>query len=262
MKNRNLLLVDAGNTNIKFGLSVQGAKTASFALPTAQLGTTDAMGFAVLEMCRIRGIDPADLEAWVVSSVVPGADELMRRAAAKYCGCEALFANKDLPIPLENRYDRPQEVGADRLVCAYGAVSLFDADGFVVIDYGTATTFDLVVADAYLGGLICPGVLSSARGLSAGTAKLPQADLSVSPDVINVGRNTAQSLSQGLLHGFAAMTEGLCARLARQFDSPPMVVATGGFAGRIAKAAGCVDQVRPDLLLEGLRRAYIARENG
>ncbi len=256
MDEKNLLLVDAGNTNIKFGLAVGDREVCSYALSTAQLGTADAMGFAVLEICRLGGLAAHSLEAWVVSSVVPGADEYMRVAARKYCGCDALFANKDLPIPLENRYERPQEVGADRLVSAYGAVRLFDAPGYIVIDYGTATTFDLVQGNAYLGGLICPGVLSSARGLAAGTAKLPQADLSVSPDVINVGRNTAQSLSQGILHGFGSMTEGLCARLARQFETPPMVVATGGFAGRIARAAGCVDAVRPDLLLEGLRLAY------
>ncbi|MFW5489899.1 MAG: type III pantothenate kinase [Desulfovibrio sp.] len=260
MNDKNLLLVDAGNTNIKFGIAVGDREPVSYALSTAQLGTSDSLGFAVLEMCRLAGVTPESLEAWVVSSVVPGADEPMRVAASRYCGCQVFFANKDLPIPMENRYERPQEVGADRLVSAYGAVRLFDSDGFIVIDFGTATTFDLVKGNAYLGGLICPGVLSSARGLAAGTAKLPQADLSVSPDVINVGRTTAQSLSQGLLHGFASMTEGLCARLSKQFDTPPKVVATGGFAGRIARAARCVDVVRPDLLLEGLRLAYDANK--
>ncbi|EPR35150.1 putative transcriptional acitvator, Baf family [Alkalidesulfovibrio alkalitolerans DSM 16529] len=257
MTRTRLLLVDAGNTNVKFGLAGADGAIESYSLPTAHLATADAMGLAIDALCRHARVDVTDLSAFVVSSVVPRLNPLLRAAARRYARCEALFVPGDIPLPLENRYLRPAEVGADRLVGAYAATRLFPAPGHLVIDFGTATTFDCVAHGAYLGGLICPGLLSSAQGLAGGTAKLPQADFLVEEDEVDVGTSTAKSLNHGLVFGFAAMVEGLCARLLPKLPAGAPVIATGGFAEIIRRVCPVIAHNRPDLLMEGLRLAYL-----
>ena len=255
-----VLLIDVGNTNIDFGLALDASgKIESLSLPTEALGTSDALGLRAAEICRHAGLKPHDIRAWLVSSVVPHLDMPLAAAAKRFCGCEALFAGLELKLGLENRYERPQEVGADRLVTAFAATRTFDAPGFLVIDFGTATTFDCVIGNAYLGGLICPGVLSSAAALSTRTAKLPQADPRLATPEIAVGRSTAQSLNQGLVHGFAAMAEGLAARLTPTLPQGSMTVATGGLAQTLAAFCPAFDAVAPGLLLDGLRTAWLER---
>ena len=124
------------------------------------------------------------------------------------------------------------------------------------MDFGTATTFDCVTGQAYLGGLICPGVLSSHGALASGTAKLPRISLEADADAPLIGSNTSTSMRHGFVFGFAAMTEGLCARLKKQLPGPCLVLGTGGFAPAIAAVSSCIDHVRPDLILEGLRLAW------
>jgi type III pantothenate kinase len=253
------LLIDVGNTNTKIGLAVDGAVSAAYSLPTDRETTADSWGLRVLDVFRAAGTDPASIEAWVVSSVVPPVDPLLARAAERFCGCSALFVPADVPIPLENRYLQPQEVGADRLVTAFAARDLYDEDSLIVVDYGTATTFDCVHGAAYLGGLICPGVHSSVVALAGRTAKLPRITLEIDSPDIHVGRSTFESLNQGFVFGFAAMTEGILARLRATLPGPVRTVATGGFAARIKAVCPDLDEVRPDLLLEGLLKAYRGR---
>jgi type III pantothenate kinase len=257
-----LLLLDVGNTTIKIGVLPAQGSMAAYSLPTQHFATSDALGLQMAEICRREGLAPESVEAWVISSVVPQLEPTLTAAAERYCRCPVLFAPADLPLSLNNRYERPQEVGADRLVTAYAATRLYDAPGFIVIDFGTATTFDCVAGNDYLGGLICPGILSSASALSSRTAKLPQATLRVDPTGLHVGRSTSASLNQGLVYGFAAMAEGLVERLKPLLPAGSLVVATGGFAERLAPVCRAFDHVRPDLLLEGLRLAYRDRQSG
>ena len=264
MTQRTLFLLDVGNTNVKIGIADRSGLHAAYTLPTNPAETADAWGLRLLEVRRAHGLDSREAEAFVVSSVVPPMDPLLARAAERFFGCPALFVPRDLPIPLENRYERPHECGADRLVTAYAARRLFDAEKIIVVDYGTATTFDCISGNAMLGGLICPGVLSSARALSGGTAKLPHITLELDEGerdgVIPISKNTATSLTHGLIHGFAAMTEGLCARLAPALDAAPgeaLVVGTGGFAEKIRAVCPALGEVRGDLLMEGLRMLYL-----
>jgi type III pantothenate kinase len=126
----------------------------------------------------------------------------------------------------------------------------------ISVDFGTATTFDVVQDSSYLGGLICPGVLSSARALATDTAKLPQIDLEPESLALTIGRSTAESLNQGILFGFSAMTEGILKRLSDYLGEVPAVVATGGFAPQLARVCPAIEDVRPELLLEGLRLVY------
>ena len=251
------LYFDIGNTSIKVAFARGDHPTAAYVLPTDDRLTSDSLGLSLLEITRREDTDPSRCTACVGSSVVPPVARLVRTACERYFGRLLLLAPEDLPIPLENRYSRPHEVGADRLVGAYAARRLYpEPASLICVDYGTATTFDCVEGNAYLGGLICPGFLSSAQALSSRTAKLPQVDLEVTTERPEPGRSTAQSLSHGFVFGFAAMTEGLCARLAERLPKPVMIVGTGGFATNMARVARCFDAVRPDLLMEGLRLVY------
>ncbi|MBG0777965.1 MAG: type III pantothenate kinase [Desulfovibrionaceae bacterium] len=240
----------------------------SYVLPTDPRRTVDSLGFFLLEICRHAGLcgrgfrDTPAVEAALVVSVVPSCDPVLAGACERYLGVRPLFVPRDLPIPLENRYERPAEVGADRLVSAYGARCLFDNEVVVGVDFGTATTFDCVRGDAYLGGLICPGVYSSASALAGKTAKLPQIRLEIGSDAPVIGRSTSESLNQGFIFGFAAMVDGLVARLRTVLGEDMGVVATGGFAEKIGRVAEHIEFVRPDLLLEGLLRLYRTSRTG
>nr|B8DMB1.1 RecName: Full=Type III pantothenate kinase; AltName: Full=PanK-III; AltName: Full=Pantothenic acid kinase [Nitratidesulfovibrio vulgaris str. 'Miyazaki F'] len=258
---QHFLLFDIGNTNVKIGIAVETAVLTSYVLPTDPGQTTDSIGLRLLEVLRHAGLGPADVGACVASSVVPGVNPLIRRACERYLYRKLLFAPGDIAIPLDNRYERPAEVGADRLVAAYAARRLYPGPrSLVSVDFGTATTFDCVEGGAYLGGLICPGVLSSAGALSSRTAKLPRISLEVEEDSPVIGRSTTTSLNHGFIFGFAAMTEGVLARLNGVLPGPTEVVATGGFARDIARVSSCFDHVRPDLLLQGLRLLYLERD--
>jgi type III pantothenate kinase len=257
-----IILLDVGNTNVKIGLArpAQGL-VATYALPTSASGgvdTPDAWGLRLLDICRVEGITPGQVLDITAASVVPPMNPVLARAAERFFHRPLRLVPEDIPLPIENRYARPQEVGADRLVTASAARALSRARSIIVVDFGTATTFDCVQDNAYLGGLICPGVLSSARALATGTAKLPQITLEIDGSALHIGRSTAESLNQGLIHGFAAMVEGLFARLAASLGEQPEdvdLMATGGFAARIAEVCPAIRQVREDLLMEGLLRA-------
>ncbi|MDL2290988.1 type III pantothenate kinase [Desulfovibrio sp. OttesenSCG-928-F20] len=251
------LYFDIGNTNTKIGLASGLDPMISYVLPSNDRHTADELGLYLLSVIRHAGLEPEAINGALASSVVPGLGRLLHQACKRFLNLELLFAPEDLPIPLENRYARPHEVGADRLVGAYGARRLFpDAPSIISVDFGTATTFDCVEGNAYLGGLICPGVLSSLSALAKGTAKLPQISLEAEEGRPTPGRSTAVSLNHGFVFGFASMAEGLVARLAADLQGPVTIVGTGGFAASLAAVTDCFNAVLPDLLLEGLRLLY------
>ena len=257
------LLFDIGNTNIKIGFAGDTGITAQFSLPTDSRQTADGLGLALAGLCRHMRVEPSSIEACVASSVAPVIAHLVRKACHTFLGHTVLFAPEDIAIPLENKYARPQEVGADRLVGAFAARRLMpDAKSIISVDYGTATTFDFVTDNTYLGGLICPGVYSSVEALASRTAKLPHIALDIDASEPVVGRSTVESINHGFVFGFAAMTEGLFTRLAKTLPGPVQTVATGGFAQSLARVTPCFTMVRPDLLLEGLRILYQERIRG
>lgn len=251
------LLFDIGNTNIKIGFADASGIRAQFTIPTDSRQTADGIGLALAGLCRHMRVEPDRIDVCVASSVAPVIAHLVRKACQTFLGRTVLFAPEDIAIPLENKYARPQEVGADRLVGAYAARRLMpEARSIISVDYGTATTFDFVTDNTYLGGLICPGVYSSVEALASRTAKLPHIALDIDASEPVVGRSTAESINHGFVFGFAAMTEGLVARLAKTMPGPVKTVATGGFAQSLSRVTTCFTMVRPDLLLEGLRLLY------
>ncbi len=249
-----LLLVDIGNTSLKIGMSQGDAVLTSYTLPTDYVNqSADSLGLQLKALFEHAGL--ADrVHACMVSSVVPGMDPLLRQACKRYLKVEPCFAHQDVSVPLENHYERPREVGADRLVAAYGARRLHpEPESLICVDYGTATTFDCVSGRAYLGGLICPGVMSALGALATRTAQLPRIALETGAESPIVGRNTITSLNHGFLFGFVSMTEGLCARLGRDLPGQILTIATGGFSRAVARLTASIDVVYPDLILEGLR---------
>ncbi|BDQ38105.1 type III pantothenate kinase [Pseudodesulfovibrio nedwellii] len=253
-----ILLFDAGNTNTKLCLADDQGLGESYTLPTRPANTDDDWGLKIESILLREDVDPADIEACVISSVVPPLDPLISRMARRFLNCEALFAARDLPIDMDNEYARPEQVGADILVGCYSARMTYDDKNLIVIDFGTATTLACVQNTAFKGGLICPGVLSSAGALAGGTAKLPKVDLTVSDESITWGKTTEECLNQGLVFGFASMVDGLVDKLSVQLKDP-FVVATGGLARTIAQVSDSIDELRPDLVMEGLWMAYYNR---
>ncbi len=257
-----ILLADIGNTCIKLGLADDSGPEGvgpfrTWSLPTRMPHTRDSLGLALIGLLGREGLGEGDFSACAICSVVPDLTPILRDAVRLYLSCPVLNYPDDFPPGLENRYDQPTQVGADRLLAAFAARTLFpEPASLISVDFGTATTFDCVTGQAYLGGLICPGVLSSHGALASGTAKLPRISLEADADAPLIGSNTSTSMRHGFVFGFAAMTEGLCARLKKQLPGPCLVLGTGGFAPAIAAVSSCIDHVRPDLILEGLRLAW------
>jgi type III pantothenate kinase len=260
---KRFLLADIGNTSIKLAFGDEKGLGPAYSLPTRVQHTADSLGLSLMQILSAEGMAPDDLRGCVLCSVVPDVCSLFEKACQRYLRLPALRFPADLPPCLENGYSQPQEVGADRLLAACAARLLFpDPVSIITIDYGTATTFDCVARDTYLGGLICPGLFSSRNALAANTAKLPRISLDIHDSEAIIGRNTETSMSHGFLFGFAALTEGLCNRLARQLPAPVFVVGTGGDAQSLSKICGAFDAVRPDLLLEGLLLLSLRSSSG
>lgn len=248
-----VLLADVGNTTVKFRVAGKAGLFGvhTHAAPTHEPQTWLAAARSALAEAGLPGHGPARL---VAASVVPARDAHLR-SVARALGFTCELVPDDLPLNIENRYARPSEVGADRLTVAFAARRTCDAERIIVLDFGTATTFDCVQGGAYLGGLICPGVRSSIRSFTEDTAKLPRPSLEVDPTGLRIGVSTMDSLNQGVVYGFAAMVEGLVARLAGPLGGPARVLATGGYAEIIAPVCPAIHEVRRDLVLEGLRLA-------
>lgn len=253
-----LLLFDVGNTSIKVGIAHAAAVDASYTLRTDAGQTADSLGLTLISLLNHAGLAPSDIHACVCASVVPCMTPLVRDACRRFVGVELLEVPEHIPVPLENRYTRPLEVGADRLVGAFAARRLCpEPRSLVLVDFGTATTLDCVAGNAYLGGLIFPGVHAAAAALSLNAAKLPRVNLEIEDTEPAPGRDTVSSIQHGIVFGFACMVEGLTARLAAQLPGRTHVLATGGFSGDVARVTRCFHMILPDLLLDGLRRLYI-----
>ena len=252
-----LLLFDIGNTSIKVGLADASRVCTSYTLRTDTGQTSDGLGLSLLALLSHAGVSPDAIVRCVASSVVPNINPVIRACAARYLGCPVAFVPADIPVPLENHYDIPSEVGADRLVGAYAARRLHpEPESFIVVDFGTAVTFDCVEGNAYRGGLIFPGPQTALSALARQTAQLPRVDLDVDATEPVIARCTSTSIQHGLYFGFVGMVESLSERLARQLPGETAVYATGGFAQSIARVSSIFTEVFPSLLLEGLRRLH------
>jgi len=260
-----LLAIDVGNSNTSIGVFAGAELRCELRLVTQRNWTRDELAVAVERVLALVGVRFVDLHDAVVASVVPPVVGPLLRALSHYAGLGALVVEPDLDTGMPILYDPPHEVGADRIVAAVAAHSRYGGAngrgsagasepprGVLVVDFGTATTFDVVTpAPEYLGGVIAPGIGISADALFARAAKLPRVDIARPARVI--GTNTIMAVQSGLLYGYVGLVEGMIRRIRGELDHPVTVVATGGFAPDVARETDVIDVVDDALVLEGLR---------
>jgi type III pantothenate kinase len=246
-----LLAVDAGNTHTVLGLFVGERLEADWRIATRKEITADELGVLISVLFERAGHNPAATEGVIVASVVPDLNEALRATARRYFGHEPLFVGPGLKTGMSILYDSPHDVGADRIVNAVAAKARLGAP-VIVVDFGTATTFDVVGAGGeYLGGVIAPGPALSAEALFERAARLHRVGLRRPERVI--GRNTEQSMEAGLYHGYVGLVRGLIERIREELGARAPVVATGGLVGVFQPDLDLVQEFDPGLTLEGLR---------
>lgn len=248
-----LLAIDAGNTNVVFAL-VDGREIKTrWRIATDPRRTGDEYAVWLHQLLELEGFSKADVTAAIIGTVVPRATHNLEVLSSKYFGVEALVAGEGKaawPIALD--VDEPQNVGADRALNSIAAHERYQGD-LIVIDFGTATTFDIVDYNgAYKGGIIAPGINLSIDALVNAAAKLPRIAIDVPEDNSVVGRTTESQMLIGIYWGYVAMMEGLVARLKREIGRPVRVIATGGLATLFDKQTDLFDAVEPDLTIQGL----------
>lgn len=250
-----LLAIDVGNTNIVLGVFKGTELVHSWRLATLRERTADELGILITSLCAHHGIKREDVSGIVMASVVPPQTGTMMTMARDYFGHEPLNLDHTVNTGMPVLYDNPREVGADRVVngiAAYEQYGRAHQRAVIVVDFGTATTFDAVSARGeYLGGVICPGPQISADALFQRAAKLPRIDVR-KPDRV-IGTNTVGSMQSGLFWGYVDMVEGLVRRISAELGGEVTVVATGGLASLVAPETKSVGHVDGELTLRGLR---------
>lgn len=256
-----LLAIDVGNTQSVLGLYDGSELVGEWRISTQPHRTADEMGTLIHSLFRHRALLDQGLkviEGAVLSSVVPSITDTFRKMVHLYCEAPCLTIGPETDTGMPILYDNPNEVGADRIVNAVAAYARWP-QALIVIDFGTATTFDAVTAHgSYAGGAIFPGAGISSEALFLHAARLPRVELAPPPSVI--GRNTIHSIQSGLLYGYVAMVDGLAKRmkaeLSEEGKASPLVIATGGLAPLLVQHSEEIDHLSSQLTLEGLRLIY------
>ncbi|HUT78688.1 MAG TPA: type III pantothenate kinase [Polyangia bacterium] len=255
-----LLVVDVGNTHTVLGLYDGERLAHHWRVRTDRDRTTDEWGLTLKALFDLEDLKLDAVAAMAVSSVVPPAIHALRRAGSRYFGVEPLVVGPGVKTGLAIRYDNPREVGADRVVNAVAAFARVRGP-CIVVDFGTATTFDCISADgAYLGGAIAPGIGIALDALVTRATKLPRVEIARPRAAL--GRTTEESMQSGVLYGYVALVDGLVERLIAEMatDTEVAVIATGGLAGTIAAESRTIKTVDGDLTLEGLRLIHLRNQ--
>lgn len=249
-----LLVIDVGNSNTVLG-AFRGKKLVHhYRITTSTRSTEDEIGILVKQLFAHAGIGLDDFDAAICSSVVPPLGFTLEQMVKRYFGLNPLFIGPGIRTGMPILYDNPKEVGADRIVNAVAAYERWKS-GLIIVDFGTATTFDVVSPRGeYLGGAISPGIQISMDALFHHASKLPRVEFA-RPDRV-VGRNTVASMQSGLVYGYVEMVDGVCTRMVEELGFPAKVVATGGLAPLIASVSRTIDSVDDLLTMEGLRIIY------
>ncbi len=251
-----LLTIDIGNTNATLGVFDGRRLLADWRLTSSQQMSRDELGLSLVGLFHHAGIHINSLDGVCLASVVPPLTSTYVAACHRYLDQAPLVVDLGVKTGVKVMVSEPRTVGADRIVNACAVKTMVDGPA-VVVDFGTATTFDAIDRDGnYLGGAIAPGLEVAADSLSGRTAKLPKVDLTVPSTAI--GRNTIDAIRSGIMFGYVALVEGMIARFATELiptgsKERLTVVATGGLGSTIASLTDCIDRVEPTLTLEGLR---------
>lgn len=247
-----LLAIDSGNTNTVFAVFDDDDKTrGEWRLSAGPNRTADDFAVSLKQLMAEAGLSPRDVTAAIIATVVPATLFALKTLCRNTFGCDPrVVGDAGLDLGLKVLVDRPEEVGADRLV---NAVSAFDRYGgpLIVVDFGTATTFDIIDAEgSYLGGVIAPGVNLSLEALHMAAAKLPRVDIRKTERI--TGKDTVGAMQSGIYWGYVSLIEGLVTRLRAEHGVDMEVIATGGLSPLFTEAVACIKISDPDLTLRGL----------
>jgi len=250
-----LLAVDVGNTNSVFAVIDNNKTIGEWRISTQSHRTADEYGVWLDQFFSPKNIAFSDITGAIIATVVPDAQFALTMMCRNACNVEPLIiGSKSVHINMKVALDKPEEVGADRLVNAYAAWKRYEK-AMIIVDFGTATTFDVVDADgAYRGGVIAPGVNLSLDALHKAAAKLPNVRICAPEKVI--GTSTVTAMQSGIYYGYLAMVEGLIARIEAEYGSEMLVLATGGLAPLYAEHSDILDKVESDLTIFGLHEIY------
>lgn len=246
-----LLAIDVGNTQTVLGLYDGEELIRQFRIQSVRGRTADEFQVVLVNLMRVADVKPDSVTDSILASVVPSLTETVVGAVRSAFGHEIIVVGPGIKTGMPILYEIPREVGADRIVNAIAAYERVHG-GVIVVDFGTATTFDCVShRGEYLGGVIAPGVQLSADALFTKAAKLPRAEILKPPRVL--GRNTVHSMQSGIIYGYVELVDGLVERLVKEMGYPCTTLATGGLASIIKSESRTIDEVVESLTLEGLR---------
>ena len=249
-----LLVIDTGNTNTTLGVYDGSELVTHWRLTTARVRTVDEYGVYARNLFELAGIDFKAIDAIAIASVVPPLNYTLKRMSEVYFHLTPLMIDHMTDIGLEILYNPPSDVGADRLVDAVAAIHKYGAP-CIVVDFGTATTFNAIDAQKrYLGGVITPGINISSEALFQRAARLPPVEITRPQSVI--GSSTIGSMQSGLYYGFVGLVDGILKRMLEELGEETRVIATGGLASLISTGSELIDTVDSTLTLEGLRLIY------
>jgi len=254
-----LLAIDIGNTNIILGMFEDKELRATWRIATGIHRMADEYAVILLSLLRQQGLDAPDVTKVALCSVVPPLTAVFEELCQQYCHVSPLVVRAGVKTGVRIRMDNPAEVGADRIVDAAAAHHLYDGP-IIIVDFGTATTFDTVSREGdYLGGAIAPGLSTAAESLYIQAAMLPRVELTRPERAI--GTSTIAAMQSGLVFGYVGLIEGIIARIQQELGEKARVVATGGYAELIAKETSVIDVVNTDLTLIGLRLIYLMNQS-
>ena len=249
-KDNMLLAIDIGNTHTVVGLFDGGELQHRWRMASDSRRTADEFGILIRELCAQSGLEFKDIRGVVVCSVVPALTSALAEMAERLMGVAPVIVGPDLDLGITIDYFDPKEVGPDRLANAV-AVSEIVKGPAIVVDFGTATTFDAITGEGhYLGGAIAPGVITSAENLFRRGALLPRVALDPPPNVM--GKSTEEAMRSGIIYGAVGQVDEIVRRIIEEWGESPKVIATGGLAATIAAFSKTIEAVEPDLTLTGL----------
>ena len=251
-----LLAIEQGNTNTLFAVHDGERWTAQWRAGTDSTRTADEYAVWLSQLLGMAGLSLGAFDGCIISSVVPQSIFNLRNLARRYLHVEPLVIGENVELGIEVRIDKPSEAGADRLVNAVGAHIVYPGD-LIVIDSGTATTFDVVAADGAMEGCaIAPGINLSMEALHQAAAKLPRVAIQRPRGNTSIGKDTVAAMQSGVFWGYIALIEGLVARIKTDWGKPMTVIGTGGVASLFHGATSSIDHFDPDLTIRGMLEIY------